>query len=137
MNNYTIFLKIKKTERFKISQITLTWQFLSFWGGKTKNVTMNNRWFALQNRYFATLSMTESFYHSGGFSVECSRAKQTCKQDIFDKTTLCHSEGNARRIYIKSTKNNIDIASWAYRKTKSEFIKIIPRWNGWAFCFFA
>ena len=41
-----------------------------------------------------------------------------------------------RRIYIKSTRNSIDIASWVYRKTKSEIMKITPLWKGCAFCFF-
>ena len=31
--------------------------------------------------------------YSGGFSVERSRAKQTCKRNIFGKTTIRHSEG--------------------------------------------
>ena len=54
------------------------------------------------------------------------QSKRTHKQNIFDKMALRHSEGSARRIYIKSTRNSIDIASWAYRKTKSEIMKIIP-----------
>ena len=76
------------------------------------------------------------FCHSGGFSGEWSRAKQTYKQDVFNKTTLRHSEGNARRNYIKSTRNSIDIEIWVYIKIRSEFIKITPFWNGCAFCFF-
>ena len=31
--------------------------------------------------------------YSGGFSVEWSRAKQTCKRNIFGKTTIRYSEG--------------------------------------------
>ena len=57
-------------------------------------------------------------------------------RSIWRKTTR-HSEGSARRIYIKSTRNSINIAIWVYVKTKSEFMKIIPLWNGWAFCIFA
>ena len=35
--------------------------------------------------------------YSGGFSVEWSRAKQTCKRNIFGKTTIRHSEGKPEK----------------------------------------
>ena len=67
--------------------------------------------------------MTESFYHSGGFSVEWSRAKPTRKQNIFDKTTLRHTEGIARRIYTKSTRKRNEFAGWGMIQRKDTSAK--------------